>query len=209
MNQTYLALLLFVNLAFYIIFTLFYDSKLLKKENTGQSKLKPPAWDNLWIALITTIPSLGIWLLFVILPIVFLLDDDLLLIYSLPDDVKIIINFFQILGIVFISIGTLIAFLGRKARRNDAISWGIPNRLVTTGLHAYIRHPLYSSYIFYFFGFFLIFPSIFTVIPIFGIFGYWKTVSHEEKILIKTFGNQYKEYMKRTGRFLPKLSSLF
>jgi protein-S-isoprenylcysteine O-methyltransferase Ste14 len=29
----------------------------------------------------------------------------------------------------------------------------------------------------------------------------------EEEMLIEKFGDEYREYMKRTGRFLPKLRS--
>jgi protein-S-isoprenylcysteine O-methyltransferase Ste14 len=32
-------------------------------------------------------------------------------------------------------------------------------------------------------------------------------VPNEETHLIKKFGDEYREYMKRTGRFLPKLGS--
>jgi protein-S-isoprenylcysteine O-methyltransferase Ste14 len=33
----------------------------------------------------------------------------------------------------------------------------------------------------------------------------WVRLRGEEDLLIDTFGEQYREYMQRTGRFLPKL----
>jgi protein-S-isoprenylcysteine O-methyltransferase Ste14 len=35
-------------------------------------------------------------------------------------------------------------------------------------------------------------------------FTYWR-LSKEEAMLIEQFGNQYREYIKRTGRLFPKL----
>ena len=35
---------------------------------------------------------------------------------------------------------------------------------------------------------------------------YFMRVSNEEKMMIDEFGNEYKEYMKRTGRLIPPLS---
>lgn len=80
------------------------------------------------------------------------------------------------------------------------------HRLVTEGPYSWIRHPLYS------FGTLLcvalcLISSLWTlavgmVFPL-GIL-FWR-VQIEEQRLIEQFGDEYRSYMQRTGRFLPKL----
>jgi protein-S-isoprenylcysteine O-methyltransferase Ste14 len=78
-------------------------------------------------------------------------------------------------------------------------------KLVTSGPYRWIRHPLYT------FGFILLisyavltglwwlaFCSLF-----FFVFIFWR-VPKEEAKLIEAFGDDYRNYMKRTGRFIPK-----
>ena len=57
----------------------------------------------------------------------------------------------------------------------------------------------------YFLSFFLIFPSIFTIILLHGIIDYYKTASFEELEMINKFGENYINYVKSTGKFIPKL----
>lgn len=110
---------------------------------------------------------------------------------------------FQLIGIVLISVSTLIAILGRLARGKYAISWGIPAKVVNTGIFRYIRHPLYSSYILYFIGFQLLFLTPFLTPLLLGIIGYYWTAIYEESILVERFGEEYSSYMGKTKKFIP------
>ena len=76
--------------------------------------------------------------------------------------------------------------------------------LIDTGLYKYIRHPLYSSLLFLTWGIFLkqITVSLFLISLISTIFLYLTAVS-DEKECLEYFGGKYKEYMKRTKRFIP------
>jgi len=78
------------------------------------------------------------------------------------------------------------------------------SELIETGLYKYIRHPLYSSLIFLTWGIFLkqITISLFLISLISTIFLYLTAVS-DEKECLGYFGGKYKEYMKRTKRFIP------
>ncbi|OIR08503.1 hypothetical protein GALL_92970 [mine drainage metagenome] len=78
--------------------------------------------------------------------------------------------------------------------------------LVTHGIYRYIRHPMYSSLIFLDSGLFFkrmswlsgsiaLFACVFLVI----------TSLVEETENVRYFGAQYREYMKRTKRFVPFL----
>ncbi len=78
--------------------------------------------------------------------------------------------------------------------------------LVTHGPYRYIRHPLYT------FGFILLFgltvlTGLWTTLigaAAFLVFILWRTPREEAK-LIDLFGEAYRSYMQRTGRFSPKL----
>jgi protein-S-isoprenylcysteine O-methyltransferase Ste14 len=87
----------------------------------------------------------------------------------------------------------------------------LPNdsaKLVTGGIYAYIRHPVYSSFIQMSFGIaFLIGTSGSIVVAITSfIFYYFKSI-YEEKLLIQKYPD-YSPYKKRTGRFIPEIFKL-
>jgi protein-S-isoprenylcysteine O-methyltransferase Ste14 len=82
-------------------------------------------------------------------------------------------------------------------------------KLVTNGPYRWIRHPLYA------FGFVLMMGLALVTalwwlmvcaVLFIGIFALWR-VPKEEAKLIELFGDAYRNYMTRTGRFLPKFSS--
>jgi protein-S-isoprenylcysteine O-methyltransferase Ste14 len=99
---------------------------------------------------------------------------------------------------IFVSIGANIS--PTQATRAN-------HQLVTHGPYRWVRHPLYST------GFVL--AVCLTLITSL----WWLAVgmvaplvilllrtSQEEARLIEAFGDEYRAYMKRTGRFLPRLS---
>ena len=80
------------------------------------------------------------------------------------------------------------------------------HKLVTHGIYRYIRHPLYTVGSSLFVSFGMMLDSWF--IAALGIFTFILMAIRtpkEEANLIEKFGDEYREYMQRTGRFLPKL----
>ena len=77
-------------------------------------------------------------------------------------------------------------------------------RLVTTGLYKYVRHPMYASLLFLGWGMFLkdINPISIVVIIIITI-ALFLTCKVEEKEMLKRFGEEYKNYMNKTKRWIP------
>ncbi len=78
--------------------------------------------------------------------------------------------------------------------------------LVTSGPYRWVRHPLYTLACSLFIAFGLIADNWF--IPLLGILAFIAMVIRtpkEEANLIEKFGDEYREYMKHTGRFFPKL----
>ena len=76
--------------------------------------------------------------------------------------------------------------------------------LVTTGPYRYVRHPIYTSMILMFIGTILYYGSlIISVIFVILAIDFILRTRKEEEIMIKLFGERYKEYMKRTKRLIP------
>ena len=77
--------------------------------------------------------------------------------------------------------------------------------VVEHGPYHWIRHPSYSGALITMFGLGLAFTNWLCLIGIlvFGFIGYSYRVMIEEQTLISELGEPYREYMKRTKRFIP------
>lgn len=80
-----------------------------------------------------------------------------------------------------------------------------PSVLVTWGPFRYVRHPSYLGYFLMFFGLFFLLLNLVALVPLLAIPGYIRLTTYEEQLLIARFGNEYVEYQKTTGRFVPKM----
>jgi protein-S-isoprenylcysteine O-methyltransferase Ste14 len=79
------------------------------------------------------------------------------------------------------------------------------HHLVTTGPYARIRHPLYTALSGVGIAFALITASwLFVLLAVLIIFGLIARVPREEQMMLTEFGDDYRNYMLRTGRFFPK-----
>lgn len=79
-------------------------------------------------------------------------------------------------------------------------------RLVVTGVYSTVRHPQYAGFILVLVGFLVQWPTIITLVMFpFLIYVYYKLAKKEEKEMIEKFGDEYLEYMKRTGTFVPRI----
>jgi len=119
-------------------------------------------------------------------------------VWELPLELGVSIGF----GMVLFLFGTYIYFkwelFWKKIYRGQ---------LVTEGIFQQIRHPHYTSLLIIGFGLSFFFYSVvalfiaFIAIPIM----IWSIVD-EEKLLIKQYGNAYKQYMKQVPwRLIPKI----
>lgn len=83
--------------------------------------------------------------------------------------------------------------------------------LVTFGPYEVIRHPIYSSYLFALFSTMLFCPQIGTIACfVYGWFVLNRTAADEESRLSSpaAFGQEYVDYMRGSGRFLPPLAKM-
>jgi protein-S-isoprenylcysteine O-methyltransferase Ste14 len=121
---------------------------------------------------------------------------------GLPDSIRwagVAIGILCVLGIywLFSSIGSGIT--PTSATRKE-------HKLVTNGIYRYVRHPLYTIGSAMFVAFGMMADSWF--IAALGILTFILMAIRtpkEEANLIEKFGDEYREYMKHTGRYLPKL----
>ncbi|OGN93570.1 MAG: hypothetical protein A2Z71_10715 [Chloroflexi bacterium RBG_13_50_21] len=80
------------------------------------------------------------------------------------------------------------------------------HHLVTDGPYKHIRHPLYTAMMGYGTGLALLTANwVFLVLAVLINLGLIARVPKEEQMMLDEFGDQYSVYMKRTGRFFPKL----
>lgn len=78
--------------------------------------------------------------------------------------------------------------------------------LITEGPYARVRHPMYTVLTMFSFGTALLtanFLAIGFAILLFIPFHF--VARKEEQMLLETFGEDYSEYMDRTGRFFPRI----
>lgn len=80
--------------------------------------------------------------------------------------------------------------------------------LITSGPYQFIRHPIYTAFL-------LILGSTFLISANWLIGFSWigmtvlevaSRIGFEENLMLEYFGDRYREYMKRTGRLLPRLN---
>ena len=121
---------------------------------------------------------------------------------------------FTILSIIFLVFGIIIIFLMgieliRKAKFTPK-KMGVdptPIKLVKTGLYKYIRHPIYTGCILTYLGYSLLQNAILCIsiiTPLFIIILFLKA-KQEERDLVNEFKDEYIEYKKSVGMFLPKI----
>jgi len=150
----------------------------------------------------------GIYFLEVFLYLILVFTELILMLRGFPFYFQFpFMVYVQILGLVLTLLGFFLFIWSVISRGRYAASWEMSedHKLVTWGPYRHMRHPSYLGYFLMFLGFFLLWTNLFTLIPLFAIPGYYRVTSDEERLLIKRFGDEYVEYQKKTGKFIPKL----
>ena len=93
--------------------------------------------------------------------------------------------------------------------QNWSVSLDLRERhtLVTTGVYALVRHPMYAGFWLMALGQALLLPN--WVAGPAGLVGFgilfFGRVAREEAMMIRAFGEEYRDYMRRTARVVPWL----
>ena len=111
---------------------------------------------------------------------------------------------------IFILIGILCFIIGitlwLKAVIIDRLDTHIiKNELVTTGVYAYVRNPVYSAFMFVCTGVLMIYGNIVLLLLPIIYWGFMTILmkSTEEKWLEDLYGQEYIQYLQRVNRCIP------
>lgn len=146
----------------------------------------------LTIAILGYFASIALWILF----------PDLILVFQLA--LPILIRWFAV-GVATINVAFVFWVHHTLGRQYSAkLEIQEQHLLITTGPYSRIRHPMYTIFILFSLSVSLISANLLLIL--FAIFlsipFHWIT-RIEEALLIDQFGDEYRAYMKRTGRFFP------
>ena len=80
-----------------------------------------------------------------------------------------------------------------------------PDQLIMSGVHRFVRHPLYLGTFAFIWGLVILFPTLSllisnSVITIYTLIG----IQFEERKLLAAFGDQYREYQRKVPKIIPK-----
>ena len=114
--------------------------------------------------------------------------------------------FLDLFGLFFILFGIYGVLVASFSIRTSLSIFPDPKKgakLAQGGLYKYVRHPIYSSVLFFSLGVVLIDDSYFKLIllVLLYVLFYYKSI-FEEELLSKKF-KDYKEYARKTPRFIP------
>lgn len=113
-----------------------------------------------------------------------------------------ILNALHVIGMLLIISGLMIFFAGAIPVYWSKFRKG---RAVTGGLYSFIRHPQYVGLSITGAGAALVWPRFLVLVTlVLMIFMYVLLAEWEEHLCISRFGDDYRDYQRRTGRFLPK-----
>ena len=78
------------------------------------------------------------------------------------------------------------------------------HRLIKHGIYKHIRHPAYLGTVLFSIGISLIFSSLYGFLLMLVLFpSYLYRIRIEESVLLEEFGEEYREYMKKTKKIIP------
>lgn len=111
------------------------------------------------------------------------------------------------IGIGVLAIGLAIALYARYSLGRNwsgRVSFQKDQELVTSGLYAYIRHPIYLGIMLMGAGTLAIVNFSFVVIgTILVAISFFQRIKKEEELMTKHFPKEYAEYQRRTKKLIP------
>ncbi|MFX1320590.1 MAG: methyltransferase family protein [Promethearchaeota archaeon] len=183
-------------ISFFLI-GLFVPMAIIKKKG------KDPHGTHEGASLLTRLTPYTIftWLTYIIL---FVIDGKTILNFLVFEFV--ISDIFIFIGIIMISLGLLIDLWGTIALGTN-FRIELPKEeisLNTTGIYRLMRNPIVMGVYLLVTGSFLIIPTIISLIfLIANILTFDSKIRDEERFLAKRFGEEYKNYCTKVGRYLP------
>lgn len=123
-------------------------------------------------------------------------------------------NPLRLMAAVFMSVGSFILTASALGSHQQRVALchqpnEIPDHLVTWGAYSKIRHPFYTAHLLILLGVFTAYPNVLTGLVFLDglIMLTFTAVKEENEFRFSPLKTEYEEYMKRTGRFLPRIGS--
>ncbi len=143
-----------------------------------------------------------------VLPLVYLLTSWLdFADYRLPEGVSVVI------GVVGTAVFGFALWLLWRSHADLGRHWSVKleiqqrHSLVTEGVYRHIRHPMYAAHWLWAIAQALLLHNwiagpafLVAFLPM-----YLRRVPHEEQMLLDNFGEEYRRYVSRTGRVIPRV----
>ena len=106
-------------------------------------------------------------------------------------------------GAILVIIGLGLHFWAFFALRN----WWVDNRLCKQGPFKFFRHPMYAAWITFIFSGVILYLNSWVLLSwLVLMHPIWhRLVRKEETTMLDNFGDEYREYAIRTGRFVPRI----
>jgi protein-S-isoprenylcysteine O-methyltransferase Ste14 len=114
--------------------------------------------------------------------------------------------FHLIISLIFIIPGAWFAIMGVRKTTLKVAETHRTEKIVSSGIYLFIRHPQYLGGLFAHIGISFLFSAWYSLLftPLIVIIIYLISRKEEDE-LIREFGKEYRDYKKKVGMFLPKL----
>jgi len=143
----------------------------------------------------------GQLILLVIFVLIWLLDSFVIQISTFPSDYVPLYMRLILFGLI---LATAVYFIhsGHVVVNHEQR----PEGVVSTGAFRYLRHPLYMGSMMFYLGLAVSTASLFSLMMVVLIFLFYNHIAgYEETMLEDRFPEAYREYKKRTGKWMPKI----
>ena len=111
------------------------------------------------------------------------------------------------MGIILILSGVMLNLIAVKTLGDflDRLTAKDKNQLVTSGIYAQVRHPIYTSYLLLFIGFCTFLQSWLSLVALTLVCTRWfsNNISLEQEMLLEEFGEDYQAYSQQTKKLIP------
>ncbi len=118
-------------------------------------------------------------------------------------------EYFKVPMWLHIALGGFILISGFYfARRSMKMIFGVKSenpQVINHKVYEKVRHPMYLGALLFYLGVTILMYSLPLLIMFILIFFFYNFIAkHEEKLLLKQFGDDYVKYMKKARRWIPK-----
>ena len=142
----------------------------------------------------------GQLILFVLFLFIWVLDSFLLQISTFLSDYISLYIRLVILGLILVAVYLIRS--GHVVVKHEQR----PSGVVSTGAFQYVRHPLYLGSILFYLGLAVSTISLFSLVLVVVIFLFYNYIAcYEEKLLEDRFHEKYRNYKKKTGKWVPMI----